>query len=157
MCQKLVMWRSTLRLQSLYQKNDTSHIEALYRSLIRFAKSTWFMTSEASFAWKPHDCFSICFPLLGKERSCSTWLGRGMGQMFYCFQKISHIRWCIIHVSIGPISLRVLYKMKVGSHPYCHLCNTSTVGSYLHVLGISSGGSFLEICMFCSFGFPAFR
>ncbi len=33
--------------------------EALYRSLIRFAKSTWSMTSEASFTWKPRDCFSV--------------------------------------------------------------------------------------------------
>ncbi len=33
------------------------NIEALYRSLIRFAKSTWSKTSEASFAWIPRDCF----------------------------------------------------------------------------------------------------
>ncbi len=52
-----VMWRSTPRLRSLYQNNETSHIEALYRSLIRFAKSTWSVTSEASFTWKPRDCF----------------------------------------------------------------------------------------------------
>ncbi len=127
-------WSAVSELDSFCQK----HVIYDVRSFIRL-KTTWLLQ------------------YLGKERSCSTWLGRGMGQMFYCFQKISHIRWCIIHVSIGPISLRVLYKMKVGSHPYCHLCNTSTVGSYLHVLGISSGGSFLEICMFCSFGFPAFR
>ncbi len=37
------------------------NIETLYRSLIRFAKCTWSMTSEASFTWKPRDCFSICF------------------------------------------------------------------------------------------------
>ncbi len=59
--QKLVMWHLTQRIRSLYQKNETSHIEALYRSLIRFAKSTWSMTSEASFAWTPRDCFNICF------------------------------------------------------------------------------------------------
>ncbi len=59
---KIVMWRPTPRLRSLYKKkNDTSHIEALYRSLIRFAKSAWFMTSKASFTWESHDCFSICF------------------------------------------------------------------------------------------------
>ncbi len=62
----LVMWRSTPRLRSLYQKNKTSHIEALYRSLIRFAKSMWSMTSEASFTWKPH-CFSICFSICFKR------------------------------------------------------------------------------------------
>ncbi len=57
------------RLRSLYPKNKTSHIEALYRSLIRFDKSTWFMTSEASFAWKPHDCFSIWFKQSEPQRS----------------------------------------------------------------------------------------
>ncbi len=45
----------------LVSKNKTFHIEALYRSLIRFAKSTWSMTSEASFTWKPRDFFSIWF------------------------------------------------------------------------------------------------
>ncbi len=57
----LVMLRSTPKLRSLCQKNNTFHIEALYRSLILFEKSTWSMTSEASFAWKPRDCFSIWF------------------------------------------------------------------------------------------------
>ncbi len=55
------MLRSTPKLRSLYQKNNTFHIEALYRSLICFAKSTWSMTSEAAFAWKPCDCLSIWF------------------------------------------------------------------------------------------------
>ncbi len=53
----LVMWRLTPRLWSFV----TSHIKALYRSLIHFTKSTWSMTSEASFTWKPRDCFSIWF------------------------------------------------------------------------------------------------
>ncbi len=56
----VVMWRST-EASKLVSKHKTSHIEALYRSLIRFAKSTWSMTSEASFTWKSRDCFSICF------------------------------------------------------------------------------------------------
>ncbi len=54
---KVVMWHSTPRLWSLYQKN----IHPLYRSLIRFVKSTWSITSEAPFTWKPRDCFSIWY------------------------------------------------------------------------------------------------
>ncbi len=50
----VVMWRSTLRLRSLYQKN-LKHLTL--KRCISFAKSTWFMTSEASFTWTPRDCF----------------------------------------------------------------------------------------------------
>ncbi len=49
----LVMWRRRRGIET----NETSHIEALYRSLICFAKSTWSITSEASFALKTRDCF----------------------------------------------------------------------------------------------------
>ncbi len=61
MFNRVVMWSSTPRLRRLYQKNGTSHIDELHRSLLRFSKSTGFMKSETWFTWKPRDCFSICF------------------------------------------------------------------------------------------------
>ncbi len=112
----LVMWRSTPRIRSLYQKNETSHIEALYRSLIRFAKSTWSMTSEDSFAWTPRDCFSICFKRSEPRRSfpflyqawpfqrhyvlCEVWDTHRKQASIYMFIKHIHVlnvfKWPIV-------------------------------------------------------------
>ncbi len=43
------------------KKQNISHRRSAVSSLIRFAKSTWSMTSKASFTWKPRDFFSIWF------------------------------------------------------------------------------------------------
>ncbi len=67
--QKLVMWHLTRGFEDCIKENETSHIEALYRSLISFAKSTWSMTSEASFTWTPRDWFNICFKRSEPQRS----------------------------------------------------------------------------------------
>ncbi len=56
----------------LLSKNETSHIEALFRGLTRFTKNTWSITSEALFAWKPHNCFSIWFKRSEPQHSFST-------------------------------------------------------------------------------------
>ncbi len=54
--------------EACIKKKNTFHIEWLYRSLIRFAKSMWSMMSEASFTWKSRDCFSIWFTWSKRQR-----------------------------------------------------------------------------------------
>ncbi len=53
-----------------------------------------------------------------------------------CFTASKNLAHQMIHykcINRAYFTPSVLYKMKVRSDPYCHLCNKSTIGSYLHM------------------------
>lgn len=71
-----------------------------------------------------------------------SWERDGVGQPDWdlvwarCFTASKNPAHQMIHykcINRAYITPSVLYKTKVRSNPYCHLCNSTSIGSYLHM------------------------